>query len=96
MRELESSPPRHCELCEAIYKSGLPRLAQGKARNDKKRASFLNTPEILQKQLGGRIFDEKAGLRWLLCGDKTWVSIAQAKGKLPALSQKANAKTRKE
>ena len=42
-----------------------------------------------------KICDEKAGLRRLLCGDKTSVSIAQAKGKLPALSRKAESTSEK-
>ena len=44
---------------------------------------------------GGRIFDEKAGLCSLLCGDKPVMAIAQTKGKLPAFSQKANAQNAK-
>ncbi len=41
--------------------------------------------------IGGRIFDEKAGLCSGEQGDKTWASIDAASHKLPAFSQKANA-----
>ena len=45
--------------------------------------------------VGGRIFDEKAGLCSGEQGDKTRVSIDAASHKLPAFSQKANAQTQK-
>ena len=60
-----------------------------KSQNKKAESVFDN------HAAGGRIFDEKAGLCSGEQGDKTWVSIDEASHKLPAFSQKANAKTQK-
>ena len=69
------------------------------ARNDDKTAKSVEKSHDKKAErvfdshaAGGRIFDEKAGLCSLLCGDKPVMAIAQTKGKLPAFSQKANAK----
>ena len=68
---------------------GLPRGAST-ARNDDKKVDS-NKNEQSNQAAGGRIFDEKAGLRSGEQGDKTRASIDAVSHKLPALSQKANA-----
>ncbi|ETD27742.1 hypothetical protein HMPREF2087_00663 [Helicobacter canis NCTC 12740] len=72
------------------------------ARNDDKNAKSVEKSHDKKAErvfdshaAGGRIFDEKAGLCSLLCGDKPVMAIAQTKGKLPAFSQKANAQNAK-
>ena len=71
---------------------GLPRGASTARNDDKKVDSNKNEQSNNSSQAaGGRIFDEKAGLRSGEQGDKTGASIDAASHKLPALSQKANA-----
>ncbi|STO97774.1 alpha/beta fold hydrolase [Helicobacter canis] len=74
-----------------------------KTQNEKVEVVFDKTPQntgaknVFNKQAtSGRIFDEKVGLCSGEQGDKTWVSIDAASHKLPAFSQKANAKTNNE
>ena len=71
---------------------GLPRGASTARNDDKKVDSNKNEQSNNSSQAaGGRIFDEKAGLRSGEQGDKTRASIDAVSHKLPALSQKANA-----
>ena len=73
---------------------GLPRGASTARNDDKKVDSNKNEQSNISSQAaGGRIFDEKAGLRSGEQGDKTGASIDAVSHKLPALSQKANAIT---
>ena len=74
-------------------------LPSDKARNDKnlneqaKDSRICENAQNAAKQLGGRIFDEKVGLCSGEQGDKTGASIDAVSHKLPAFSQKANAKS---
>ena len=76
--------------------------ASAESRNDKNLNELAKDSRICEnaqnaaKQLGGRIFDEKVGLCSGEQGDKTGASIDAVSHKLPAFSQKANAKSTKE
>ena len=74
-------------------------LPSDKARNDRnlneqaKDSRICENAQNVAKQLGGRIFGEKVGLCSGEQGDKTGASIDAVSHKLPAFSQKANAKS---
>ena len=71
---------------------GLPRGASTARNDDKNEISRSSKQSNNSSQAaGGRIFDEKAGVRSGEQGDKTGASIDAVSHKLPALSQKANA-----
>ena len=73
--------------------------ASAESRNDKnlneqaKDSRICENAQNAAKQLGGRIFNEKVGLCSGEQGDKTGASIDAVSHKLPAFSQKANAKS---
>ena len=71
---------------------GLPRGASTARNDDKNEISRSSKQSNNSSQAaGGRIFDEKAGVRSGEQGDKTGASIDAVSHKLPAFSQKANA-----
>ena len=89
----KTSPLSHCET--SAGSRGNPNSDNAQNPNDSQAEAKVDfsTAQNVAKQLGGRIFDEKAGLCSGEQGDKTGASIDAVSYKLPAFSQKANAKS---
>ena len=90
----KTSSLSHCET--SAGSRGNPNSDNAQNLNEQAKDSRIcNNAQNVAKQLGGRIFDEKAGLCSGEQGDKTGASIDAVSHKLPAFSQKAQSSSDK-